>query len=176
MDAYIDKLCIIDPAVPYGIRFTAFGKELASMTDWFYAEEGKGCLFLRHVTQADARRKSLPVMTANALAGGDAPPGEGSTEVGFLYIVLVCAAGSSGIGKRLVEVAERFAIMLGLQFVLLSSLPHVVAYYFDRLGYTFIDHAGKRIDVSPWVVEDGGKERLHPDLMNLSFVETDDEP
>ena len=107
-------------------------------------------------------------MTANALGDG-AAAGEPSSEVGYLYVVLVCATGSSGIGKRLVEVAERFAILLGLQFVLLSALPHVVTYYHDRLGYKFINHTGQQIDVSPWIVMEEGKERLYPELTSLTF-------
>ena len=72
----------------------------------------------------------------------------------------------------LIEVAERFAILLGVQHVVLSSLPHVLPYYY-KLGFSFIDHESNRIDVSQWVVTDeSGKEQLYPDLMYLTFDAT----
>ena len=152
MEAFVDNLCIIDPDVmpPYGINFSSFGKELANWTDWYYLEEGKGSLFLRYVTPADAKAKHLPVM-------------EGAAGGAFLYVILVCAGKGTGVGKQLVEAAERFAILLGLNCVVLSALPHVASYYF-KLGYTFVNQAGVTIDVAPWLGMDENtrRQRLYP--------------
>jgi len=160
-EIFVDELCVIDPSVSYGINFDSFGKELAKWTDWFYAAEGKGSLFLRYVTAADAQAKGLPLMAAGSFG---AETGSHEYEPGFLYIILVCAGQGTGFGKKLVDVAERFAIMLGLKFIVLSALPHVVTYYHDRLGYKFIDHTGKAIDATPWVgIDEKGRDRLYPD-------------
>ena len=80
-----------------------------------------------------------------------------------MYVVLVCAGSGTGFGKTLVAVAERFALTLGLKFVVLSALPHVVGYY-HRLGFKFVDHTGQEIDVAPWLgADDTGRQRLYPD-------------
>ena len=154
MEAFVDNLCVIDPGMtpPLGIYFESFGKELAAWTDWFYAEEGKGSLFLRYVTAADARRKHLPAMTAGAGSG-----------VYFLYVVLVCAGSGTGFGTTLVDIAERFAVRLGVRFVVLSALPHVVSYYY-KLGFMLADRDGNPIDTTPWVgVDETGRKRLFPE-------------
>ena len=151
MEAFVDNLCIIDPDVtpPYGINFSSFGKELANWTDWFYAEEGKGSLFLRYVTPSDAKSKHLPMM-------------EGPAGGAFLYVILVCAGKGTGVGKSLVEVAERFAILLGLNCVVLSALPHVASYYW-KLGYKFINQMGVAIDETPWLgMDENRRQRLYP--------------
>jgi hypothetical protein len=162
MESFMDQLCIIDPDMspPYVVNFESFGKELAAWTDWFYAEENKGSLFLRYVTPADARAKRLPALTTASLG---APEAEAGGAEAFLYVVLVCAGSGTGFGKSLVAVAERFALTLGLKFVVLSALPHVVGYY-HRLGFKFVDHTGHEVDVAPWLgTDDTGRQRLYPD-------------
>ena len=70
----------------------------------------------------------------------------------------------SGFGKTLVDLAERFAVSLGVPFVVLSALPHVVAYY-HKLGYGLVDREGRPVDVAPWVEvsPSDGRERLVPE-------------
>jgi len=153
MESFVDTLCVIDPSVtpPRGVYFESFGRELAAWTDWFYAEEGKGTLFLRYVTAADARRKHLPSMAIE------------ETSVDFLYVVLVCAGSGTGFGKTLVNIAERFAVQLGVSFVVLAALPHVVSYYF-KLGFGLVDRSGNPIDAAPWLeLDEAGRARLYPE-------------
>ena len=115
---------------------------------------------MRYVTPADARAKRLPALTTASLG---APEAEAGGAEAFLYVVLVCAGSGTGFGKSLVAVAERFALTLGLKFVVLSALPHVVGYY-HRLGFMFVDHTGHEVDVAPWLgTDDTGRQRLYPD-------------
>jgi hypothetical protein len=88
--------------------------------------------------------------------------GAGS-EVDFLYVVLVCAGSGTGFGTTLVDIAERFAVQLGVPFVVLSALPHVVSYYY-KLGFMLADRDGSPSDATPWVgVDKTGRKRLFPE-------------
>lgn len=150
MTAFVDRLCIFDHDVtpPRGISFDDFGRELANWTDWFYAEEGRGSLFLRYVTPTDAQRKHLPAVHGTA---------------GYLYIILVCAGKGTGMGQALVDIAERFGLLLGVTHIVLSALPHVLSYYW-KLGYGFVTREGTLLDGRPWVGTDSkGRPRLLPE-------------
>ena len=78
-------------------------------------------------------------------------------------MVLVCAGSGTGFGTTLVDIAERFAVRLGVRFVVLSALPHVVSYYY-KLGFMLADRDGNPIDTTPWVgVDETGRKRLFPE-------------
>lgn len=134
MEVYVDDLCVIDKDTNRGISFEYFGAELAGDTHWYYAQENLGSIFLKYV-KADKKKLYL-------------------SKDGYLYVVLVCAKAGSGEGIKLLQMAEEFAKQLGLKHIALSALPHVITYYYNRMGYKFVSMAdGKVIDVENWTVD-----------------------
>ena len=133
MEVYVDELCVIDEKTKRGINFESFGKELAGDTHWYYAKEDLGSIFLRY--ENDKKKLDL-------------------SDRGYLYVVLVCAKKGTGEGIKLLQMAEAFAKQLGLEHIVLAALPHVITYYYNKMGYKFVSVTdGKVIDVVKWIVD-----------------------
>ena len=122
------------------ITWKSYGAELAKLTEWYFLDqdEKRGHLFLQ-LFDTPQRKLKYHMPVAGAFAGR------------YLYVALVCAAGSKGFGKRLMAVAEKAAQALGCTQLVLASLSNSVGPYFSQGFQFFSSLDGMEIDVQKYV-------------------------
>ena len=138
------------------ITWTKYGKELMSITDWYFLDfQKRGQMFVSLVDD-EASLENLHLEKVGVFSKR------------FLYIALVCAKPGFGFGKIMLNAAEELARELGCAGIVLASLINSAGVYFSQ-GYRFTSRInGKPIDVEAWVEnelqKDGSvKRRLNPD-------------
>jgi hypothetical protein len=121
------------------VEWAGYGAELAKITEWYFIDEigKKGHLFLQLLdTPIYKTRMHMP--TGGVFAGR------------YLYIALVCSAGSPGYIKFLMKMAEAVSRKLGCDGIALASLSNSAGVYYS-LGYKFVSKwDGLPLDVSAW--------------------------
>ena len=73
-------------------------------------------------------------------------PSQGEYALPYLYVVVVCAAGSPGYGAVLMDLVQALAAELGIMRIALSGLPNACGFYYSR-GYEFCPWSGRIFDV-----------------------------
>tara|TARA_B110001452_G_scaffold51314_2_gene39199 strand:- start:4494 stop:5708 length:1215 start_codon:yes stop_codon:yes gene_type:complete len=185
INSYFNNLCLQgydivldangrEKKVDRGILYWKFKKSMIEWTDWYYLdkeqrpdrrssveekeayarakEEGKvalnrGVLFMRYFgTEAEKAADHMPH------AGVFSRP--------YLYVTLVCANGSKGYGEKLMKMAHALAGELGVDTIVLATLPdpNTAGFYLMKMGYKFASRLGGYIDVSEWIIPHPDKE------------------
>tara|TARA_B110001450_G_scaffold32672_1_gene28315 strand:+ start:2537 stop:3709 length:1173 start_codon:yes stop_codon:yes gene_type:complete len=178
VNSYFNKLCvqgqdtIIDDngktkEVDRGILYEKFKESLIEWTDWYYLDKeevlgrrdtvekknayntdkaagktplNRGLLFVRYFgTEAEKEEAHMPSV--------------GVFDGEYLYVTLVCANGSKGYGRKLMEMAHSLAGELGVSTVVLATLPdpNTAGFYLMKMGYKFASRHGSYIDVKEWI-------------------------
>ena len=176
--SYFNKLCvqgqdtIIDDngetkEVDRGILYEKFKESLIEWTDWYYLDKeevlgrrdtvekknayntdkkagkiplDRGLLFVRYFGTKDEKEEAHM-------------PSVGVFHGEYLYVTLVCANGSKGYGRKLMEMAHSLAGKLGVSTVVLATLPdpNTAGFYLMKMGYKFASRHGSYIDVKEWI-------------------------
>mgnify|MGYP006086243835 CR=1 FL=1 len=140
------------------VEWEGYGAELAKITEWYFIDEveKKGHIFLQ-LLDTPIYKTKMHMPTGGVFAKR------------YLYIALVCSAGSPGYIKFLMRMAEAACRKLGCNGIALASLSNSAGVYYS-LGYKFVSKwDGLPLDVSAWTEvveqEDGTKKTfLRPDV------------
>ena len=141
------------------VTWGEYGAELAKITEWYFLDEveKRGHLFLQ-LFEDDARKDVMHMPNGGVFGGR------------YLYVALVCSAGSPGYIKFLMKMAEAACRKLGCKGIALASLSNSAGVYYS-LGYRFVNKQdGLPLDVSAWtelVEQDDGSKKtiLRPELL-----------
>ena len=154
--------------VNVGVVYSKFKESLIEWTDWYYLDKetspgrratpeelaayelaksrgtvprNRGLLFLRYFgTATEKAAEHMPHL--------------GVFERPYLYVTLVCASGTKGYGEKLMNLAHSVAGALGIDTVVLATLPdpNTAGFYLMKMGYQFASRDGEFIDVRDWIV------------------------
>ena len=96
----------------------------------------------------------------------DDMPYQGVFEKPYIFIILVCAAGTRGFGSYLMDMAYKLAYELGCSTVALSALPDPAGFYYGKHGFRFASRDGNIINIenTPWHQPTENGVRLVPNL------------
>jgi hypothetical protein len=162
-----------------GVLYSKFKASLVEWTDWCYLDK----------EDTPGRRASPQDKAAYLLAKGDGRvplnrglifvryfgtdeekkavgmPHSGIFGPSYMYITLVCASGTKGYGEKLMRMAHALAGTLGVDTVVLATLPdpNTAGFYLMKMQYKFASRHGHYIDVSEWITYNDGKGRFEPD-------------
>ena len=170
--------------VPFGINLEAFGEDLARFTDWYFVdewvaeEEEAAPRTTRRSSEvlADIQKRKEPTHHRGNLfvrlydtlevKMQDDMPHEGVYKDPYLFIILVCAAGTKGFGSYLMDMAYELSCKLGCSTVALASLPEPEGFYYGKHGFRFANRDGEIIDIknTPWHEETEKGVKLNQDI------------
>jgi len=123
------------------VDWWGYQEDLVDATDWYHLDpEERGHLFIQLLDTPEF--KEATHMPTAGMFGGR-----------YLYIALICAAAGTGLGKRLMAMAEAACRALGCTGIALATLSNSAEFYLSQ-GFQFMSREeGRPIDVRPWLEE-----------------------
>lgn len=132
-----NKIWKIPVAMFKKLSNTAFSYELLQISDYYYIDPVIDTVAFVSMVQTKERAGQLGL-----------PWSEGGQP--YLYLVLLCSKSRGG-GQAMLPRLFHLCHELHVDRIVLSSLGHVVWYYYTQWGARFIDRRGGRVDVGPFV-------------------------